>query len=825
MKRLLKAVLFIALFACVFALSVGASYIYKNEQGETMFTFEMATAVTNKDHKVIKTYQGEFPKFDGQGNALTWYVTKTETVDGNTVKTVASVKTLDSDYFTLSDNGNYTYGGTKGKIVTQYNVVSVNFPYDSGISTLSLENNGYKASGYAYSPFSTELLFLYLPNTLTALPERIVQNSKVLICDIPSEASFTSISRVAFYHAKCLREINIPSSVKIIYSVSANEGTTFYQCESLKKVTFGENSVLTEIQAYAFMGCASLSELTLPDSLLKIGNSAFYAVPLVNSPFTASSNCQSIGSSAFENIDTLKNMIIPNGITELDVNSFMKFCDGLESIEFGNNSKVKTIKAKCFEGYSNIKIGQIPDSVIEVQDKAFAYSGIEYPFSPDSKCTKIGHMAFSGCTKIKVLNIPKNAIFVTDLSAYPGGEQKNGVFAGCTALEQVNFPDDYTGKVLPAYMFAYCSKLKSLKIPNGVTTLSPRLVDRCTSLETLILGQGVTGINNGRAYSDSHNSLTYGCTSLKYVYLSVNLDMSEGHTDACHVFTTYDHKGTFEYLTIFINGDYDEAKRIQDGFKNVSSCNKNDRITNATLISLDEYNKLSEVTKNYVVYGVNTCDAFYDGIHNEDGNPCVINCAQCNTYGQMEKNPEHNLEREIAYENGYAVQGVITSKCLNEGCECNKPTQSAANAIFGGFGYSTKIENDGIVGITFSYQIDIEAVSVYNEISALPLEYGVVAVFKNNLGQNQPKDCPKAAFAYVNTCDIYTVDIIIRGSSAQWEQAFPGTETKITDSELYMVGFVNDGAYKYFYDEEISADVNDLSAVTYNQIEALQLKS
>lgn len=822
MKKLLRIAFLVAVFACIFALCVSASYIYKNEQGETMFTFETATAVTNNSHEVIKTFQGEFPKTDEQGNALTWYVTNTETVGGNTVKTVASVKTLDSDYFTLSKDGKYSYGGTKGKIVTQYNVVSVNFPYDSGISTLSLENDGYKISGYSYSPFSTEILFLYLPNTLTILPERIVQNSKVLVCDIPSDAPFTSISRVAFYHAKCLREVNIPSSVQKIYSVDANEGTTFYQCESLKRVTFGENSVLTEIQAYAFLGCASLSDITLPDSLLKIGNSAFYAVPLVNSPFTANSKCQSIGSSCFENIDTLKNMIIPNGIVELDVNYFMKGCDALESIEFGNNPQTKKIKEKCFEGYSKIKIGQIPDSVLEIQDKAFAYSGIEYPFSPDSQCTKIGHMAFAGCSKIKVLNIPKNAIFVTDLSSYPGGDQKNGVFASCTALEQVNFPDDYTGTVLPAYMFAYCSKIEVLKIPNGVTTLSPRLVDRCTSLETLILGAGVTSINNGRAYSDGHNSLTYGCTSLKYVYLSVNLDMSVGHTDACHVFSTADYKGTFEPLTVFINGDYDEAVRIQNGFKNVSSCNKNDRINNATIISLEEYNKLSEVTKNYVVFGVNTCDAFYNGIHNEDGNPCVINCAQCNTYGEMEKNPEHNLEREIAYENGYATQGVITSRCLNEGCECNKPTQSAANAIFSVFGYSTRIEKDGIIGLTFGYEINIEAVSLYNEISAAPLEYGVAAVFKSNLGQNQPKDCPKAAFAYINSCDVYTVDIIIRGSSAQWEQAFPGTEAKIADSELYMVGFVNDGTYKYFCSDEISADVNDLNAITYNQVEALK---
>ena len=724
-KKLLLLSIMVLIAVCTLALCASAATIYYDAQGNEMFRFEM------DKNNVITSYEGSFPTVDGEGNELTWYVTSSGSdPNGNTVKTVSSVKTMDEEYFTLS-NGTYSYGGTKGKIVTQYNVVSVNFPLDAGIKTLNLENAGYKAGGYSYSPFSTEILFLYLPNTLTTLPERIVQNSKALVCNIPSDTPFKTISRVAFYHARCLREINIPSSVEIIYSVSSGEGTAFYQCYSLEKVTFGENSVLREIQKMAFYSCTALKEITLPDSLQVLGTDVFYGTALVNSPFTKNSQCKSIGKNCFANIKTLKSMIIPAGIVELDAMSFMANCSEIEWLGFADNSQLKVIKKNCFNGtsvnqgkaFSKMQIETLPDTVEIIEDYAFIGTGIvNSPFSENSMCTFIGHQAFSGCTKLIEVNIPKNATFVTDLSKYDGGSQKSGVFAGCTSLERVNFHKDTTVEILPTYMFASCTKIKSIVIPNSVTTLSARMFDRCTSLETLVLGANVTSINNGRAWADSHNSLTYGCTSLKYVYLSVSLDLTTGHNNACHVFTTKDYAGAFANITFFINGTEEQAKAIQDGFASVSVCNQNDRITSAQIISLAEYNALTEITSNYIVYGVNTCEAFYESQHTV-GEPSCARCGEaiyCN-------DASHNLKVDMIYDS-FASKGVKTVKCL----DCNStPATEEALALFTYLGHSFRENAQGEVVI--GYFVNENAVAEYKNVTGNTVSYGVFIVLKDRL--------------------------------------------------------------------------------------------
>ena len=133
-KRLLLAALTAVLFVLVLALGVSATTIYKDADGNELFRLEM------NENKVITTYQGEFPKTDSEGNALTWYVTATETVGDDIVKTVASVLTLDENHSALKD-GVYSYSGST---VKNTNVVSAYFPSDKGITKLNLANGGYR---------------------------------------------------------------------------------------------------------------------------------------------------------------------------------------------------------------------------------------------------------------------------------------------------------------------------------------------------------------------------------------------------------------------------------------------------------------------------------------------------------------------------------------------------------------------------------------------------------------------------------------------------------------------------------------------------------
>lgn len=633
MKKLILSFVVAVFLTCLLTASAAATVYYYEEGNEDapIFQYETKKSTENSNHTLIDTYEGAFPKTDSEGNALTWYVTSTKNVNNNTVKTVKSVKTLDARYFTLS-NGIYSYGGTDGKVATQYNVVSVNFPSDMGIEQLNLENFGYRVGNiYAYDYNSTELLFIYLPNTLTTLNERIIQNTKTLVCEIPFDAKFTSISHVAFYHAKNLRSINIPSTVTIIDGKSEKDGAAFLACEQLETVNFGENSQLKTIGSFAFYKCYSLTGLLLPDCVESLGEGAFSnCFALTTSPFSKNAIASYLGPGCFWACEGLKNFIVPAGIKELNKsNNFIGSCQSLEKIEFANNSQLEKIGDSFFypsgyqQKYTYSKLTELylPDSLKYVGEQAFlGLPIVESPFSKTSECTYIGHLAFAYCTSLKSINIPKNATFNMMLDK----ENKEGVFHQCTALENVYFHEDATTEALPKYMFAFCSSLKYIKLPNSVKTVSIRMFDRCTSLETVIFGASVEFMNEGRnVKNEDHNSMFYNCYSLKNVYIPNTVDPTRIESNQCHMFTVSDAVifGTFQNMAFFYNGTREEAAALQNAFATqVTNCGKNDRITSATLISAAEFDKLfpdrsQAYDKNYIVYGYNTCDAFYSNKH------------------------------------------------------------------------------------------------------------------------------------------------------------------------------------------------------------------
>ena len=90
-KKFLLTFLILSLLVCVFAISASASVIYKTSDEKVLFTAEVKDGGRN-----FVSYEGSFPTTDENGNALTWYVVNTETVNTDTVHTVASFNTIDT---------------------------------------------------------------------------------------------------------------------------------------------------------------------------------------------------------------------------------------------------------------------------------------------------------------------------------------------------------------------------------------------------------------------------------------------------------------------------------------------------------------------------------------------------------------------------------------------------------------------------------------------------------------------------------------------------------------------------------------------------------
>ncbi len=309
-NKFLLVVAIAALLVCVFAISVSAANVYYKDQGGTT----LFTGVDENSDRIFESYEGEFPRVDEGGNALSWYIASTATEGDDTVHTVASFLTIDlsGEHAKLSDSGTYSYVSTDKEL----SLVSVYFPNDKGVTKLSLSDNGF-GSAYSYGSDKSNLLFIRLPNTLTELPGRFAQSTPLIACEIDDDALISSFGATSFYEAKNLRSVNIPSNVTILYSNShSNSGCTFYNCVSLVDVEFSPNSSLETIQINAFLMCSSLKEITVPNTVVNLGARAFH------------------GCKSLETVRLGANA--GKGLTEYDVQSMLYECASLKSVYFSD---------------------------------------------------------------------------------------------------------------------------------------------------------------------------------------------------------------------------------------------------------------------------------------------------------------------------------------------------------------------------------------------------------------------------------------------------------------------------------------------------------
>ena len=142
---------------------------------------------------------------------------------------------------------------------------------------------------------------------------------------------------------------------------------TFMGCSSLTEVSI--QGKVTEIGASAFTDCTNLESISLPESVIKIGNYAFKSTALTGK-FVIPSGVTKIGDGLFENCQKLTEVVIPDGITFIGPYAF-KYT-GITSFVIPDG--IRTINVDTFYGTCLDRI-TIPVSVTAINPSAF---GNEY---------------------------------------------------------------------------------------------------------------------------------------------------------------------------------------------------------------------------------------------------------------------------------------------------------------------------------------------------------------------------------------------------------------------------------------------------------------
>ncbi|MEG1528708.1 MAG: leucine-rich repeat protein [Clostridia bacterium] len=182
-----------------------------------------------------------------------------------------------------------------------------------------------------------------------------------------------------------------------IFGASSYSDNSNHVPTSLKTVVITGG---TSIKGNAFSFCSSLTGVTIPDSVLSIGNGAFDRCTGLTS-VTIGSGVTSIGYRAFSECSSLTSIVIPNSVESIGENAFYK-CTGLTSVTIG--SSVKSIGNYAFIGCSGLTSIVIPASVTSIGGGAFFdCSGLKSIIIPKS-VTSIGEYAFNGCSGLTKIN-------------------------------------------------------------------------------------------------------------------------------------------------------------------------------------------------------------------------------------------------------------------------------------------------------------------------------------------------------------------------------------------------------------------------------------
>ena len=360
----------------------------------------------------------------------------------------------------------------------------------AGCKSTSIPNSVTSIGEGAFSGCSG-MISVSIPNSVISIGSSAFQNcSGLTSIEIPN--SMTSIGSSAFSGCSSLTTVSIPNSVTSI------ESSIFSGCKGMTSVII-PNSV-TSIGDYAFSGCSGLTSITIPNSLTSIGNSAFSNCSGLTSVIIPNS-VTSIGSSTLYGCSGLKSITIPNSVTTIGSYTFGN-CSGLTSITIPNS--VTAIGRCAFYGCSNLTSIMIPNSVTNIDENAFSYTGW-YNNQPDGilylenclidyKGDKpsgelvirdgtrlLANNVFSWCSDLKSVIIPNS---VTTIGS--------GTFKGCSGLTSVNIPNSVT--VIGWEVFSLCSNLTSITIPNSVTAIGSDAFYYCSGITSIKIPNSVTSM-------------------------------------------------------------------------------------------------------------------------------------------------------------------------------------------------------------------------------------------------------------------------------------------------------------------------------------------
>lgn len=363
---------------------------------------------------------------------------------------------------------------------------------------------------------------LTLPDSVQIVGDRAFSGCTGLNGTLTLGSSLQTIGAGAFYDCSFSGNLVIPDSVTSIGRY-AFYSRPYLRPETQGTLTLGRN--LRTIGEFAFLESRYTGSLTIPDSVVEIGERAFYQCENLNGTLTLGRSLRTIGKEAFYWCAFTGSLTIPEGVAEIADGAFSSLHqfnrDGMFNGTLTLPSTLKTIGAEAF-AYTDFS-GEllIPDGVTSIGANAFAKcDGFGGTLSlPDSVKT-VGESAFYQCEGFTGLKLPAGLTKIETLSfAFMAGLKTEVVIPeGVTEIGEGAFECSYMPSVrLPSTLrkiekqaFMYAHNLTKITLPDGLETIGDEAFDGCYFKKAIVLPASIKSIGKKAFHRYSYYSDTLG---------------------------------------------------------------------------------------------------------------------------------------------------------------------------------------------------------------------------------------------------------------------------------------------------------------------------
>ena len=346
-----------------------------------------------------------------------------------------------------------------GRIISVITIAAMMITAFTGIASQSV----YAATEVAYPVTGGNIYFDTRYNTVTKCDNTVTE---IVIPEEIEGVAVTGIQGYAFSGCTDLSYVYIPASIKTMQS------GVFRGCSKLLKIDVDNTSTsyksiegvlyTSDMELYAYPTGKEGSSYTLETGTKSVWPYAFSGASIesIVLPHTVTE----IGQGAF-NGAKLKSVELPDSVTTVGEGVFSS-CKELVSAKLSQN--LKSLSYNMFNNCPKLNTVYIGDNTFNIEGRAFYACETLTDVSMPQNLKNLGESAFSYCTSLERLELPAG------ISTIP-----SGAFSS-SGIKSLVIPDSVT--TITGGAFYGCSRLESLTIPGSVNSIGENAFSNCNAL-------------------------------------------------------------------------------------------------------------------------------------------------------------------------------------------------------------------------------------------------------------------------------------------------------------------------------------------------------